>query len=66
MNIQNMHDLRNHMIEELELLRKKKTTPAAANAAANISGKIMYSVKMELEQHKIAGTTPSVGFIEHK
>lgn len=64
MSIQTVEDLRNFMAQELERLRDKESTPAAANAAANIAGKMMSSVKMELEYHKMVGVTPAIPFLK--
>lgn len=63
MTISNVEDLRNYMAEELERLRTKESTPATANAAANIAGKMMSSVKMELEYNKMVGASPNISFL---
>ncbi len=64
MSIKTVEDLRNFMAEELERLRKKESTPASANAAANIAGKMMSSVKMELEYNKMVGASPVIPFLK--
>lgn len=64
MTITNVEELRNFMADELERLRNKDSTPASANAAANIAGKMMQSVKMELEYNKMVGATPNIGFLK--
>lgn len=38
-------------------------TPAAANAAANVSGKVLATIKMELDFSKASGNTPSIEFL---
>ncbi len=63
MTINTVEELRNFMSEELERLRNKESTPASANAAANIAGKVMSSVKMELEYNKMVGASPSIPFL---
>jgi hypothetical protein len=64
MSINNVEELRAFMAEELQRLRNKESTPASANAAANIAGKIMNSVKMELEYNKMVGASPSIKFLK--
>lgn len=63
MSITNMNELRDFMLKEMENLRSKETTPAALNAAANMAGKVMGSVKMELEYNKMVGSTPHIDFL---
>lgn len=56
-------DLRTLLTVELKKVTSGQTTPAVANAAANLCGKIVSSVKMELEYCKMVGKTPHIDFI---
>jgi len=64
MPISNVEELRNYLANELERVSSGQTTPAAANASANLAGKILSSVKMELEYNKMVGSTPKIGFLK--
>lgn len=64
MSISNVDELRNYLSNELERVSAGQTTPAAANASANLAGKILSSVKMELEYNKMVGATPQIGFLK--
>jgi hypothetical protein len=63
MSINNVEELRDFLSQELDRVREGKSTPASANASANLAGKILSSVKMELEYNKMAGATPNIGFL---
>ncbi len=64
MAINNVDELRNYLSNELERVSSGLTTPAAANASANLAGKILSSVKMELEYNKMVGASPQIGFLK--
>ena len=64
MSINNVDELRNYLANELERVSSGQTTPAAANASANLAGKILSSVKMELEYNKMVGASPQIGFLK--
>lgn len=64
MTINNVDELRNYLANELERVSQGQTTPAAANASANLAGKILSSVKMELEYNKMVGASPQIGFLK--
>jgi len=64
MGINNVEELRSFLADELERVSGGETTPAAANASANLAGKILSSVKMELEYNKMVGATPQIGFLK--
>lgn len=63
--INNTIDLRNHLANVLEQVASGKITPAAANAAANVAGKVLSTVKMELDFSKVTGAQPSIDFLKH-
>jgi hypothetical protein len=63
MALSTVEELRDFMAKDLERVSKGETTPATANAAANLCGKILQSVKLELEYNKITGTHPNISFL---
>ena len=63
MNITTINDLRDFIASELKKVSEGSTTPANANAVANLAGKMLSSVKLELEYNKICGSTPNIAFI---
>jgi hypothetical protein len=62
--MKNMNDIRAMLCEEIQKLRDNKTTAANVNAITNATGKILSTVKLELEYAKITNKTPKPGFIE--
>jgi hypothetical protein len=61
----NMNDIRNMLCEEIEKLRQKQTTPSNVNAITNATGKILSTIKLELEYAKLLGQKPkNSGFLE--
>lgn len=63
MSIKTMGDLRDHLAENLMRISNGEMTPAAANASANIAGKITQTIKLELDYNKMVGSTPNIGFL---
>lgn len=64
MSINNVEELRSFLASELERVSAGTVTPASANASANLAGKMLSSVKMELEYNKMVGVTPQIGFLK--
>ena len=62
-DIKRIDDLRRILSEEITKLRNGETTAASVNAITNASGKILSSVKLEIEYGKLLGTTPVISFI---
>jgi hypothetical protein len=62
--LKTLDDLRGFLANQLERVSSGESTPAAANASANLAGKILGSVKMELEYAKMVGVTPHISFIK--
>lgn len=61
----NINNLRAFLVEELTSLREGKSTPEIANAIVNVSGKILSTVKLEMEYRKMIGKeTLGIDFIE--
>jgi len=61
--MKNVEELRSFLSRELERVSSGEITPAAANASANLTGKILSSVKLELEYNKMAGKNPEIAFL---
>ena len=63
--MKNMNEIRTMLCDEIEKIRTGNSTPANANAIANLTGKILSSIKLELEYAKLANKNPKdSGFIE--
>lgn len=62
--MKNITEIREILCEEIDNLRAKRTTPAYVNAIVNATGKILTTVKMEMEHAKLAGKKPNLAFIE--
>jgi hypothetical protein len=62
--MKNMNDIRAMLCEEIEALRNKETTPANVNAIVNATGKILSTIKLEMEYAKLAGKEPKMDFIQ--
>lgn len=55
-----MRDLREMLIDTAKGIRDKSITPAAGNAMANVLGKVVTSVKVELDYYRAVGRTPEI------
>ena len=68
MNIElkTINDMRAILAEEIQKLRNGDTTAANVNAIVNASGKILTTVKMEIDYARLLGHTPDIAFIEAK
>jgi len=63
MAISNVEELREFLANDLERVSSGDISPAVANASANLSGKILQSVKMELEYNAMVGSQPQISFL---
>lgn len=63
MSIQTVDSLRNFLAEQLERVASGEITPAVANSQANIAGKMISSVKMQLEYNKMTGANNEISFL---
>lgn len=61
--MKSLNDLRSFLAEQLQRVADGELTPAHANASANLAGKVLSTVKMELDYCKQAGTTPAIPFL---
>jgi hypothetical protein len=61
-----INGIREILAEEIFKLRKEETTASALNAVVNATGKILTTVKLEMEYAKLIGITPAIDFIKVK
>jgi len=59
-----INTIRTILAEEIGKLRDGQTTAANVNAITNATGKILSTVKLEMEYHKLIGKTPNIDFIK--
>lgn len=59
-------ELRTVLCETIAAVRDKTITPDAAQAVSNASGKIVASLRAELEYRRARGERPTIPFIESK
>lgn len=64
MELNTINDMRSILADEIKRLRKGESTAANVNAVVNASGKILTTIKMEIEYNKLLGKTPNIAFIE--
>lgn len=60
----NITELRTVLCETIAAVRAKEITPDAAEAVSNASGKIVASLRVELEYRRMRGEVPVLPFIE--
>ena len=52
--------LRSALFDELDCLRNGKSTPGKAGATANIAGRIISVVRLEMDYHRMSGKKGSI------
>lgn len=57
----NINQLRLMLSDIIRGLRAGTVTPVAANAYANVAGKVLNSYKLQMEYAKALGRTPDIG-----
>jgi len=62
--LKTVNDMRSILTEEILRLRAGTTTAANVNAIVNATGKILSTVKLEIEYNKLLGQMPDISFIE--
>lgn len=62
--ITNVKQLRAALCDTIAAVRAKEITPDAAEAVSNASGKIVASIRVELEYRRMRGEVPLLGFME--
>lgn len=60
----NASELRAVLCETIAAVREKTITPDAAEAISNASGKIVASLRVELEYRRMRGEVPEMQFME--
>jgi len=63
-SIKTINDLRDILADEIRKLREGTTTAVAVNAVTNATGKILSTVKLEMEYNKLICKTPEIAFID--
>ncbi len=58
--IATMGEIREDLTKTLRGLSAGEISPAVGNAICNTSGKILSSVKLEMEYHKMVGKMPNI------
>lgn len=61
--LKTVNEVREILADEIQKLRRGDNTAVNVNAVVNAVGKILSSVKLELEYNKIIGKTPDIPFI---
>jgi len=61
--LRTVNDMRSILSEEIIKLRKGETTAASVNAIVNATGKILSTVKLEIEYNRLVGKMPDISFI---
>jgi len=60
----NIESLRGILIETVSGLRSGHTTPSTAEAISNASGKIIASIRAQLDYARMRGEVPKLQFME--
>lgn len=60
----NISELREVLSESIMGIRGKTITPGEANAITNAAGKILSTVRLELEYCKLTNTKPKIELLE--
>lgn len=55
-----LNEIRGILSQNMLQLREKETTPSVSNAMVNAAGKILSSIKLEMEYAKALGRTPNI------
>lgn len=53
-----LNELRSVLSDEIRKVRSGATTPANVNAVSNATGKILSTVKLEMEYYRLQGKQP--------
>jgi len=55
-----LQELRGILSDEIDKIRDGTTTAAACNAVTNATGKLLSTIKLELEYCKLVGKVPNI------
>jgi hypothetical protein len=61
-----MNDIRAILSDEVSKIRNGDTTASNVNAIVNATGKILSTIKLEIEYNRLLGKTPNISFMESK
>jgi hypothetical protein len=64
MQTKSLNDLRTILSEEIDKVRGGTTSAANVNAVTNATGKILSSIKLEMEYYKLLGKVPDIEFVK--
>lgn len=64
--MQNITDLRNDLLDNYEQMKSKKMELKDGKELANTAGKILNSLKIELEYNTLVGNKNKIDFLEVK
>lgn len=56
LDVMTLEEMRAILSDEVRRVRANETTPAAANAVSNATGKILSSLRLEMEYARLTGT----------
>ena len=64
MEIRKVKDLRSVLVDQINKLRRGDATPAQTNAVTNATGKIISTLRMEIEYAALVKKTPNIDFLK--
>ena len=59
-----LDEVRDTLSDEIRAIRSGDSTPAKANAIANVAGKILSSVKLEMEYARLTGKRLAIPLLD--
>lgn len=59
----NVNDIRDLLMEEVYKLREGSTSPANVNATCNAIGKVLSTVKLQMEYARLTGGKPDIALL---
>jgi len=63
--MQNIRELRESLAENYELMKQQKMSLKLGKELANTAGKLIGTLKVELEYNKLTDTKPNIEFLSH-
>ena len=63
-NLENVNDIRLILADEIKRLRAGDSSPATVNAVVNATGKMLTTVKLEMEYMKAINKLPNIPFMD--
>lgn len=62
----NLTEVREILADEIRRIRAGDASPANVNAVTNAVGKILSTVKLEMDYYRLLGKTPEIGMMRSK